>query len=63
MTSMSTSSRTESTGQRTTTWAPLAVIPCGTFVSVPDFFVVNVALPSIQRNLAAGYFAHGDNAA
>jgi hypothetical protein len=34
MTSLSTSSRTESTGQRATTWAPLAVIPYGTFVSL-----------------------------
>ena len=53
MTSLSTSSRTASTGQRTATWAPLAVILCGTFVYVLDFFVVNVALPSIQRDLAA----------
>ena len=35
-------------------WAPLAVILCGTFVYVLDFFVVNVALPDIQRSLAAG---------
>ena len=53
MTSLSTPSRTESTGQRAATWAPLAVILCGTFVYVLDFFVVNVALPSIQRGLAA----------
>jgi EmrB/QacA subfamily drug resistance transporter len=53
MTSLSTSRRTESTGRRAATWAPLAVILCGTFVYVLDFFVVNVALPSIQRSLAA----------
>jgi MFS family permease len=34
-------------------WAPLAVIMCGTFVFILDFFVVNVALPSIQRSLHA----------
>ena len=53
MTSLSTSSRTASTGQRAATWAPLAVILCGTFVYILDFFIVNVALPSIQRDLAA----------
>jgi MFS family permease len=35
-------------------WAPLAVIMCGTFVFILDYFVVNVALPSIQRTLGAG---------
>src|SRR6185437_14119059 len=54
MTTLSTPSRTESTRQRAATWAPLAVILCGTFVYVVDFFVVNVALPSIQRSLGAG---------
>jgi EmrB/QacA subfamily drug resistance transporter len=39
---------------RVAKWAPLAVILCGTFVSVLDFFVVNVALPSIQGSLHAG---------
>jgi EmrB/QacA subfamily drug resistance transporter len=53
MTNLSTPGRTVSTGPRTATWAPLAVILCGTFVYVLDFFVVNVALPSIQRSLAA----------
>jgi EmrB/QacA subfamily drug resistance transporter len=42
------------TGQHGTGWAPLAVILCGTFVYVLDFFIVNVALPRIQRSLAAG---------
>lgn len=36
-----------------TKWAPLAVIMCGTFVFILDIFVVNVALPSIQRSLGA----------
>jgi EmrB/QacA subfamily drug resistance transporter len=53
MTSLSTPNRTVSTRQRAATWAPLAIILCGTFVYVLDFFVVNVALPSIQRGLSA----------
>ncbi|MGB6572805.1 MAG: MFS transporter, partial [Trebonia sp.] len=35
-------------------WAPLAIVLCGTFIFVLDFFVVNVALPSIARDLRAG---------
>ena len=53
MTSLSTQSRTAGTGPGTVSWAPLAVILCGTFVYILDFFVVNVALPSIQRDLGA----------
>jgi EmrB/QacA subfamily drug resistance transporter len=53
MTSQSVISRTRDTGQRAVSWAPLAVILCGTFVYILDFFVVNVALPSIQRDLSA----------
>jgi len=34
-------------------WVPLAVIMTGTFVYILDFFVVNVALPDIQRSLHA----------
>jgi EmrB/QacA subfamily drug resistance transporter len=34
-------------------WAPLAVVLCGTFMFVLDFFIVNVALPDIQRSLGA----------
>jgi MFS family permease len=37
-----------------TSWAPLAVLMSGTFMFVLDFFVVNVALPSIQTGLHAG---------
>lgn len=34
-------------------WGTLAVLMCGTFMFVLDFFVVNVALPSIQQGLNA----------
>jgi EmrB/QacA subfamily drug resistance transporter len=52
MTTLNTVNRAEGT-RAAATWAPLAVILCGTFVYVLDFFVVNVALPSIQRDLGA----------
>ena len=35
-------------------WAPLAVVLTGTFLIVLDFFLVNVAIPSIQNGLHAG---------
>src|SRR5579864_5910377 len=53
MSNLSTASRAEGTGQHAVSWAPLAVIMCGTFIYVLDFFIVNVALPSIQRSLSA----------
>ncbi len=34
-------------------WAPLPVVLTGTFVVVLDFFIVNVALPSVQSTLHA----------
>jgi EmrB/QacA subfamily drug resistance transporter len=34
-------------------WATLWVMLCGTFMVVLDFFIVNVAIPSIQRELHA----------
>ena len=34
-------------------WAPLAVVLTGTFMVVLDFFIVNVALPSMQTRLHA----------
>jgi len=34
-------------------WAPLAVVLSGTFMFVLDFFILNVALPDIQRSLHA----------
>ena len=36
-----------------TGWAPLAVLMGGIFLVVLDFFIVNVALPSMQRDLHA----------
>jgi EmrB/QacA subfamily drug resistance transporter len=42
-------------GPRTTTnWLPLCVLLAGTFMSVLDFFIVNVAMPAIQGSLHAG---------
>src|SRR5215467_3311451 len=35
-------------------WPVLAVLMIGTFMFVLDFFIVNVALPSIQQSLRAG---------
>src|SRR4051795_13538601 len=34
-------------------WAPLPVVLAGTFMVVLDFFIVNVALPSMQSSLHA----------
>ena len=53
MTSQSVISQARDSGESAVSWAPLAVILCGTFVYILDFFVVNVALPSIQRGLSA----------
>jgi MFS family permease len=35
------------------TWGPLAVLLCGPFVYVLDFFIINVAMPGIQGGLHA----------
>ena len=35
-------------------WSALTVLMLGTFMFVLDFFIVNVALPSIQHGLRAG---------
>ncbi len=43
---------TRSRAQRSP-WAPLPVLLAGTFMVVLDFFIVNVALPSIQSELHA----------
>ena len=40
-------------GEQLRHWLPLAVVLTGTFMSVLDFFIVNVALPSVQRSLHA----------
>lgn len=37
----------------TTDWLPLCVLLAGTFMSVLDFFIVNVAMPAIQGSLHA----------
>ena len=34
-------------------WGPLAVLMGGIFLVVLDFFIVNVALPSLQHDLHA----------
>src|ERR687888_1859435 len=39
---------------RTSRWAALPVVLAGTFMVVLDFFIVNVALPSMQADLHAG---------
>lgn len=41
------------TASRTQTWGALAVLMAGTFMIVLDFFIVNVALPSMQLTLQA----------
>ncbi len=38
---------------QTSRWAPLPIVLTGTFMVVLDFFIVNVALPSIQSSLHA----------
>ena len=53
MTNLSTPKRAENSAGPAVSWAPLAVILCGTFVFILDFFIVNVALPSIARDLSA----------
>jgi EmrB/QacA subfamily drug resistance transporter len=44
----------QAVGSRWRRYAPLAVLMCGTFMIVLDFFVVNVALPSMQASLRVG---------
>jgi len=43
-----------STEPRAVGWLPLVVVLAGTFMTFLDFFIVNVALPSIQTELHAG---------
>jgi MFS family permease len=52
MTTLQTTPRSAE-GRRSSS-LPLAVLLSGTFLVVLDFFIVNVALPSIQRDLHAG---------
>ena len=35
-------------------WAPLPILMAGTFMIVMDFFIVNVAFPSMQTSFHAG---------
>jgi EmrB/QacA subfamily drug resistance transporter len=39
--------------EETARWAPLLVVLTGTFMTFLDFFIVNVALPSVQTDLHA----------
>jgi hypothetical protein len=39
--------------ERTAPWLALPVLMAGTYLIVLDFFIVNVAIPSIQRDLHA----------
>ncbi|WP_333903267.1 MFS transporter [Achromobacter insolitus] len=39
--------------EKTRPWSALAVLLTGNFVTILDLFIVNVALPSIQRDLSA----------
>lgn len=45
--------RSVSITQKQNKWAALAVLMAGTFMIVLDFFIVNVALPSMQSELHA----------
>src|ERR1700689_3766046 len=38
---------------RASRWAPLPIVLAGTFMGVLGFFIVNVALPSMQAHLDA----------
>ena len=51
ITSLATRGRTAFLASR---WIPLPVVLAGTFMVVLDFFIVNVALPSMQSDLHAG---------
>jgi MFS family permease len=53
MTTLQTTSRIRQQSAPTG-WLPLAALLSGTFLVVLDFFIVNVALPSIQRDLRTG---------
>jgi len=44
----------KATSHDDTNWAPLPVLLAGAFMVVLDFFIVNVALPSIATELGAG---------
>ncbi|MGZ4476363.1 MAG: MFS transporter [Nocardioides sp.] len=54
MTTLSTPRALPTAARTAPGWLPLAALLSGTFLVVLDFFIVNVALPSIQRDLGAG---------
>ena len=54
MTTLTTPRALPTAARTTPGWLPLAALLSGTFLVVLDFFIVNVALPSIQRDLGAG---------
>src|SRR5947209_19717785 len=51
ITSLATRGRTAFLASR---WIPLPVVLAGTFMVVLDFFIVNVALPSMQSDMHTG---------
>jgi len=53
MTELAVAERIDAPGARTSGWAPLFVVLAGTFVTFLDFFIVNVALPSVGTELHA----------
>ena len=57
MTKVEATSRAEHAGPirafASSRWAPLPVLMAGTFMIVMDFFIVNVAFPSMQTSLHA----------
>lgn len=57
MTELRVSSRAEHHGRirafATSRWAPLPILMAGTFMIVMDFFIVNVAFPSMETSLHA----------
>ncbi|MFB6556596.1 MFS transporter, partial [Streptomyces sp. NPDC056405] len=48
-----TSPQTAGRAADSTSWAPLVVVLIGGFIAFLDFFIANVAIPSIQSDLAA----------
>ena len=52
-TASSLSLRQQTQARTASPWATLAVLMAGTFMIVLDFFIVNVALPSMQADLSA----------
>ncbi|MFF8618089.1 MFS transporter [Streptomyces sp. NPDC015350] len=49
-----TSAQTAGRAADCPSWAPLAIVLTGGFIAFLDFFIANVAIPSIQSDLGAG---------